>query len=251
VKNALSVIVIARNEEESLPDCLSSVKTIADEIIVVDSGSTDKTLDVAKKFGAKTFFHEWQGYSIQKQFALDQAAGPWVLNIDADERVSAELADEIKTVLSENPSVNGYDVPFHHYFGRTRLCFGGAQNETHLRLFRKDKTRYGAQPVHEGVVVDAPIGRLRAQIDHFSYKDIHDYLTKCNHYTTMIAREKFKKGARFHVWHHARLPWEFLVRYFLRLGFLDGATGLLYALLSSYYVWLKYVKLKDFEEASS
>ncbi len=167
MKNALSVIVIARNEEESLPDCLSSVKTIADEIIVVDSGSTDKTLEVAKRFGAKTFFHDWQGYSVQKQFALDQAAGPWVLNIDADERISTSLAEEIKKVLSETPPVNGYDVPFHHYFGQTRLHFGGALNETHVRLFRKDKTQYGTQPVHEGVVVENPIGLLRFQIDPF------------------------------------------------------------------------------------
>jgi glycosyltransferase involved in cell wall biosynthesis len=252
VKNALSVIVIARNEEESLPDCLASVKTIADEIILVDSGSNDKTLEIAKQHGAKTFFHEWNGYSAQKQFALEQAQGPWILNLDADERVSPGLANEIKRLLgsTEAQAHQGYRIFFHHYFGPQRLRFGGVQNESHLRLFRKDQARYGAEKIHEGIQVQPPIGTLYGHIDHFSYKDIHDYLTKCNHYTTMIAREKFQKGARFHLWHHLRLPFEFFVRYFLCFGFLDGKMGLQYAILSSYYVWLKYAKLKDFKEAS-
>jgi glycosyltransferase involved in cell wall biosynthesis len=248
----LSVIVITRNEEESLPLCLDSVKTIANEIVVVDSGSTDRTLDVARSFGAKIFTREWAGYSLQKQFALDKASGPWILNLDADERLSPDSVQEILRLLSDPESLafNGYALPFHHYFGPTRLRFGGAQNETHLRLFRKDKARYGTQPVHEKIVVEPPFGALCSPVLHTSYKNIHDYLTKCNHYTTLIAQEKYKAGRRFHVWHHLRLPVEFLIRYFFKLGFLDGAAGFRYALLSATYVWLKYAKLQDVEEAS-
>lgn len=253
MKNRLSVIVITRNEQEALPDCLSSVKNIADEIVVVDTNSVDNTVEIARSFGAKILTHEFSGFSAQKQFALDQAQGPWVLNIDADERVSPNLAAELKRLLDGEgaPEFNGYKIFFHHHFGRSRLRFGGVQNETHLRLFRKDKARYGTEPVHEGISVEAPVGSLFSYIDHFSYKDIHDYLTKCNHYTTIIAREKFKKGARFRLRHYLRLPWEFFLRYVLLCGFLDGRVGLLYAVLSSYYVWLKYAKLRDFEETAA
>jgi glycosyltransferase involved in cell wall biosynthesis len=252
VKNSLglSVIVITRNEEEALPACLESVKNIADQIVLVDSGSTDKTLDIAKSYNSQIFHRDWAGYSAQKQFALEKAAGPWVLNIDADERLTPEVANEIREMLStssngSNP--NGYDVPFQHFFCGKRLRFGGVQGESHLRLFKKDVSRYGQETVHEGIQVTPPLGRLQHSILHYSYKNIHDYLTKCNDYTTMIARKKYGEGSRFHWWHHLRLPWEFVVRYFLKLGFLDGTEGFIYALLSSYYVWLKYAKLRDCE----
>lgn len=244
----LSVIVITRNEEEDLPGCLDSVKDLASEIVLVDSGSTDRTLAITKTYTDKIFHREWQGYSSQKQFALEKTHGSWVLNIDADERVTPALADEIRSVLTSSPnSFNGYEIPFDHYFCGQHLRFGGAQGETHIRLFRREKSRYGTETVHEGIEIQPPLGRLTQPIQHLSYKDIHDYLTKCNDYTTTIARNKFAKGQRFHFWHHLRLPIEFVWRYFFKLGFLDGASGLVYAALSSYYVWLKYAKLRDYE----
>lgn len=245
----LSVIVIAKNEERDIEQCLSSIKDIATEIILIDSGSTDRTLAIAKRFTDKIFHNDWRGYGPQKQFALSKATGPWVLNIDADERVTPALAKEIaariKTPADKSP--RGFEIPFNHYFLGRRLRFGGARGETHIRLFLKDRASYGEQKIHEGIHVDGEIGRLRNPIDHHSYRDVPDYLEKCNEYTSAIARKKWEQGKRFHVFHHLRLPFEFISRYIFKLGFLDGGPGLTYAALSSYYAWLKFVKLKDFE----
>ncbi|MCB4756985.1 MAG: glycosyltransferase family 2 protein [Elusimicrobia bacterium] len=245
----LSVIIITLNEERDLGDCLESVKSIADEIVLSDSGSTDKTLDIAKKFGARIFHKEWTGYGPLKQSVLDEAKGPWVLNIDADERLTPPLQKEIADTLHSESArpVNGYEIPYRHFFLGKRLRFGGCGGEKHVRLFRKDKGRYGDARIHEGIHVEPPIGRLQWYIDHESYKSIEEYLFKCNHYTTLIAEAKFKKGERFHWWHHGRLPFEFFSRYILKLGFLDGRPGFTYALLSSFYAWLKFLKLKDRE----
>ncbi len=245
----LSVTIIVLDEERDIEACLASVAEIAEEIVVVDSGSKDRTLEIAARFNARIFKHEWTGYSAQKQYAMDQAKGPWVLNIDADERVSVELARAIGNVLASTRETNlrAYEIPFHHYFLGTRLGFVGAQGEHHVRLFLKAHAAYGAESVHEGIKVSGRLARLSGAIDHFSYRDLPDYLQKCNKYTSLIAEKKFRAGLRFHWWHHLRLPYEFVVRYFLRLGFLDGEPGLTYALLSSYYVWLKFMKLRDFE----
>ena len=245
--DGLSVIVIARNEEKDLPGCLDSVKGLASEIVLADSGSTDRTLDIARAAGAAVFHQEWQGYGKQKQAAMDRARGPWILNIDADERVTPGLAAEIRATLAKDPRENGFSIPFRHYFLGRRLRFGRFSTETHVRLFRKDAAKYGAQQIHEGIEVRPPLGRLSGVIDHHSYRDLSEYLDKCNRYTSMIAEKRFAEGHRFHVWHHLRLPAEFLMRYFLRLGFLDGEPGFTYSLLSSYYVWLKFAKLRDLE----
>lgn len=248
-QNGLSLIIITFNEGKDLEDCLKSVQGLADEIVLVDSGSTDQTLDIARRYNAKIFEKKWNGYGAQKQYALDHAQGPWVLNLDADERLTPNLKLEISSVLDRN-GVNGFEVPYRHFFMKRQLRFGGLQGETHIRLFRKDKAAYGKSPIHEGIEVERPHGELAHPIDHFSYSDVEDYLAKCNWYTTLIAKEKFQKGERFHWWHHLRLPFEFFVRYFIKLGLLDGGAGLTYALLSSYYVWLKYLKLKDLEVSS-
>ncbi len=247
--STLSVILITRNEEEDIEDCLRSVAGIAGEIVVVDSGSTNRTLEICRRYTNKIFPKEWSGYGAHKQYALEQAKGPWILNIDADERVSEQLRDELKALLaSSNGSFNGFEIPFRHFFLSKLLRFGASRGEKHIRLFKKEESSYGPESVHEGINVRPPIGRLKGGIDHFSYRDIDEYLKKCNHYTSMIAQEKFSAGERFHFWHHLRLPYEFAVRYGLKLGFLDGEAGLTYALLSSYYVWLKFMKLRDLEK---
>jgi len=247
----LSVIIITRNEEHDIEDCLRSVQGLAKEIIVVDSGSKDRTLEICQRYTDKIFKRNWTGYSDQKQFALKQARGPWVLNIDADERVSNSLKIETQNLLEANKekaAMNGYHIPFQHFFLGRRLRFGGVQGESHIRLFRKGEAGYGQDPVHEGIKVTGLIGHTKSPIYHYSYRSIKDYLEKCNEYTSIIAEKRYQEGARFRFWHHLRLPYEFVVRYGLRLGFLDGRLGLVYALLSSYYVWLKFMKLLDFEK---
>lgn len=245
--NGLSIIVITRNEEQDIEGCLSSVKALASEIILVDSGSTDRTIEIASRFTQKIFRNEWKGYGAQKQFALDKAMGPWVLNIDADERVTPALAEEIRFLLAANsePKLNGYRIPFRHFFMGKPLRFGGVRGETHIRLFLKASSTYGKKDVHEGIEVGGEVGQLKGAIDHHSYASFGEYLEKCNEYTSTIAANKWKAGKRFHWWHHFRLPYEFVVRYGIKLGFLDGEAGLTYALLSSYYVWLKFLKLQD------
>jgi glycosyltransferase involved in cell wall biosynthesis len=244
----LSAIVIARNEERDLPGCLDSLRGVADEIVLVDSHSTDRTRDIAATFGARVFERDFAGFGPQKQFALEQATGEWVLNLDADERLSPELAEEIRTVVSRPDGPRGYELPFHVYFLGRRLRFGGCFREHHLRLFRRDQARYAGRDVHEGIDVAPPWGQLTQPVRHESYHTFGEYLEKCNRYTGLIARKKFAQGKRFALWHHLRLPWEFLVRYGLKAGFLDGNAGLIYAVLSAYYAWLKHVRLLDEEK---
>lgn len=247
--DGLSVIIIARNEERDLPECLASVRGLASEVVVADSGSTDRTVDIARSAGATVIHRDWDGYGRQKQFALDAARGPWILNIDADERVTPALADEIRAAIGEPHSEKGYAIPFRHFFLGRRLRFGRFSPEMHVRLFLKSAARYGQAQIHEGIHVDAPIGKLTGSIDHYSYHDLNEYLEKCNRYTSMIASQRYAAGHRFRLHHHLRLPGEFVLRYVLKLGFLDGEPGLTYALLSSYYVWLKFAKLRDIERA--
>ncbi|OVE77475.1 hypothetical protein BVX98_02715 [bacterium F11] len=252
--NQLSVIIITKNEERDIEDCLKSAKGLAGEIVIVDSGSGDRTLEICKRYTDQIYHRDWTGYSDQKQFALEKAKGPWILNIDSDERISPQLADEMRTVLLEDQEDNandGYAIPFQHYFLGKRLRFGGAYGETHARLFKKEKARYGQDKIHEGIHIDGIIGKLSYPIHHYSYHSIDEYLEKCNEYTSLIAEKKFAKGERFHFWNHFRLPYEFVVRYFLKLGFLDGSKGLVYAILSSYYFWLKYLKLLDLERSQN
>ena len=243
--NKLSAILIVRNEERDLPACLASLKGVADEIVVVDSGSTDRTVEMGRQFGARVVHRDFMGFGLQKQFALEQATGEWVINIDADERISESLGKEIRSVLAGTPVRNGYELRFHNIFLGRRLRFGGHWSEWHLRLFRRDKAHYEGREIHEGISVVPPLGRLRGAVLHESYKNFAEYLEKCNRYTGLIARDKYRKGRRFTLWSHARLPWEFFSRYILKLGFLDGNAGFVYAVLSAYYTWLKLIRVME------
>ncbi|HOW28572.1 MAG TPA: glycosyltransferase family 2 protein [Elusimicrobiota bacterium] len=244
----LSVIIITRNEENDLPACLESVRPVADEIVVVDSYSTDQTVAVARRFTDKVFQRTWDGFGPQKQFALEQASGEWILNVDADERLTPALRDELLSLKgADAPAHNGYEIPYEIYFLGRRLRFGGCFGEHHVRLFLKGKASYGTKSVHEGIRVTPPLGALRGRIRHESYRNFSEYLQKCNLYTELIAREKHRKGHSFASWQHLRLPWEFFIRYVLKGGFLDGQPGFIYAVLSAYYAWLKHVRLIDCE----
>jgi glycosyltransferase involved in cell wall biosynthesis len=249
MRSRLSVIVITRDEERDIADCLESVRGVADETVVVDNFSTDRTREIAARLGARVVEHEFEGFGPQKQFALEQAAGDWVLNIDADERVTEDLAREIRALL-ERPLEGlpaGFEIPFQLVFMGRRLRFGGCFGERHTRLFRREKARYTGAAVHEGIRVDGPLGSLAHPVRHLSYRNFAEYLEKCRRYTGLIAARKFAEGRRFSAWQHLRLPWEFFVRYVAKGGFLDGAPGFTYAALSAYYAWLKHVRLVDHE----
>jgi len=248
----LSAIIITRNEEKDLPACLESLAGVADEVIVVDNHSSDKTVDIARRFGAKVFDHDFEGYGPQKQYALERATAPWVINVDADERLTPALREELKSFLAgPAPAENGFRLPFQVYFMGRRLRFGGCFREFHLRLFRRDKARYAGAAVHEGIHVDGATGSLRGAVRHESYRNFAEYLEKCRNYTGLIAARKFAEGKRFSAWQHLRLPWEFFARYVLKFGFLDGGPGFSYAALSAYYAWLKHVRLTDHERGTA
>ncbi|MBA3051570.1 glycosyltransferase family 2 protein [bacterium] len=239
----VSVIVIALNEEARIAGCLESIRW-ADEIIVVDTGSSDGTVDICKKYTDKISQSEWLGFGPLKDFAVSKTSNEWVLNIDADERVSDELRDEI-LALSSNPAIAAYNIPFHNFFMNRRLRFGGLGGEKHIRLFNKNTAGFGAEAVHESVAVRGRTGKLKGHIEHRSYRDLSAYFQKFNLYTSMIAREKFQKGKKFPVSAFFRIPYEFGVRYFFKLGFLDGVAGFIYASISAFYAGVKYFKLYE------
>lgn len=242
----LSAVVIAKDEERDLPGLLENLAGLCDEIIVlVDSRSRDATEVLARAAGAKVATRSFDGYAGQKQAALEMATGEWVLSIDCDERVSPELREEILRLVAAPGSEGGFDVPFEFWFLGRRLRFGGMGGETHLRLFRRGAGRFTGGILHEGIVLDGPLGRLCGSIRHESYRDLSDYMDKLELYTTLAARKRFEEGRRFHAWHHLLLPWEFFARAVLKGGFLDGQPGLVWAGLSAFHSWLKYMKLRE------
>ena len=247
----ISVTVLTFNEEDRIRDCLESVKW-ADEIIVVDSLSTDGTLEIVKEYTDRIVQRPWPGYVEQKQFALEQATHEWLLNVDADERVSPELAQEIRNVVQQDdPSFAGWTMPRKTFYLGRWITRGGWYPDRKLRLVRRTKARWEGVEPHDRVVVDGPVGRLRGDLHHLTYRDMADHLKRINRFTTAAAREMDERGKRFVRGHMLLNPIaKFLKMYLLRLGFLDGQAGFVIAVLSSYYVFLKYAKLWERRRAA-
>ena len=241
---SLSAILIAKDEARDLPGCLEALKGLVNEIVVIVSDdTTDATETVAQSFGAKTFRRQFDDYARMRQASLDIAEGDWCLWIDPDERVTPELAKEIRETLPKNPQFVAVDIPFSVRFLGREMRWGGLGRESHIRLFRRDKARFTGGTLHESLIVDGPISAFENKIAHEPYHDIPDYLSKLDRYTTLAAKKRFEAGYHFTVFHHLILPWEFFARAFLKLGILDGYPGLVWAGLSSFHSWLKYVKL--------
>jgi glycosyltransferase involved in cell wall biosynthesis len=250
---SLSAILIAKDEERDLPGCLESLKGLATEIVVVVSeDTTDKTEEIARAAGAKVFRRKFDDYAGQRQASLDAATGEWCLWIDPDERISSNLAFEIKGLLSGSPSSAAFDIPFEvHFLGRT-LRWGGLGSESHVRLFLRSKAKFAGGGLHESLEIDGTIEPMfGGKIVHEPYKNISEYLEKLDRYTTLAAQKRFAAGVRFSCWRHLILPWEFFARAVLKLGVLDGFPGLAWAGLSAFHSWLKYVKLGEMQRENS
>lgn len=245
----LSAVLIAKDEEADLPGALDSLKGLADEIVVlVDPATADKTAEIARERGARVVQRVFDDYSRQKQAAVDLSAGKWILSIDADETVSSALAEEIRKVLLD-PSLDAvaFEIPFQiRFLGRT-LRWGGLGHEKHLRLFQRNHGRFIGGALHEGIQVDGRIGALRAPILHRPYRDLSEYLSKLDAYTTLAARKRFEAGRRAPLWRHLLLPGEFFLRAVVKLGVLDGGPGLAWAALAAFHSWLKYAKLAEMQ----
>ncbi len=250
MSSRLSVIVITRNEELDLPACLESFRGLDAEIVVVDNHSSDCTREIAEAAGAKVFTRDFDGYAPQKQSALDRTTGDWVLSLDADERLTPELREEIAGVCADSNGSGpiGYEIPFRVHFMGRRLRFGGLGGERHLRLFRRSRGRFGGGKVHEGIAVEGKTGLLRGAIEHYPYRDLDEYLEKMRVYTSQAAAQRREQGRRFRALHHLLPFWEFFRRVFLRLGIFDGTPGVVWAGLSSFHTWVKYLKLRDLQQ---
>ncbi len=243
----LSLVVITLNEEDSIGRCIESVP-FADEIIVVDSGSTDSTASVAENSGAKVLFHEFQNFSTQKQWAIDQASGRWVLSLDADESLNEELADEISSIVNDETVHSGFSLPFRiQYMGRL-MRFGPWSGERHVRLFRNGQAVFPHSGVHEGLKISGgSIGDLRKGfVIHRSYSSLNDQMDKMLQYSSLWAKAEFGKGRRSGPFQIAFRPaWRFLSAYLLRRGFLEEIPGLVSSIVSAYYVFLKWTMLYE------
>jgi glycosyltransferase involved in cell wall biosynthesis len=241
----LSVVVITKDEERDLPDCLESVKPLDPEIVVLDSGSNDSTRRIAREYGAKVSSRLFDDFASQKQAAIEMATGDWILSLDADERLTPELAEEIAGAL--DGTADAYDIPYEVWFLGSRLRFGGLGSEHHVRLFRRGRGRFGSPRLHEGVEVSGTVGRLRSRIRHVPYRDLNEYLEKMVLYTDRAALKRYERGKRFTPLYHLLPFWEFFMRTVLKGGVLDGFPGILWAGLSSFHTWLKYAKLRELE----
>jgi glycosyltransferase involved in cell wall biosynthesis len=236
----ISLIVITRNEEELIGQCLKSAAGFCDELIVVDSFSTDRTVEIARALGARVFERPFEGYIAQKQFALEQACGEWVFSLDADEQATWELGREIGAALEAPQAADGYRVRrVLYHLGRyyTR----GLYPDWHLRLFRRARARFGGHEPHASVEVRGSIAKLEAPILHFSYRDVADHVATINRLSSQAAAEG-DPGALTAVKMVANPAWRFVNFYFLRGGFRDGGRGLYAAMSAAFYVFLKYAK---------
>jgi glycosyltransferase involved in cell wall biosynthesis len=238
----LSVVVVTLNEEERLRACLESVAW-ADEIVVVDAESQDKTAQVAREFTDRVIVRPWPGFAAQKNFGLAEAAGDWILSLDADEQVSSELRDEVGRVLARGGPHDGYRAPRQNIFWGRWVRHGGLWPDWQLRLFRRGCGQFVERAVHESVEVTGTVGRLESPLIHRSYRDVADFLARADRYSTLAAEEWVKSGRRVRVSDLVVRPaGRFVSMYLLRLGCLDGGRGFLLATLYAYYVFVRSAK---------
>lgn len=243
-KLPISAVIITRNEESRLAACLDSV-AFAAEIMVVDSGSTDKTVEIALQYGARVFRQEWLGFGRQKQFAVSCAAHDWVLCLDADERVSTELRASIEETM-RNPVFGAYRFPRRNRFMGRWLFHGEGYPDWSLRLFHRAHARWSEDAVHEKVLVDTTIGALSGDLLHESEETLESYLAKQNRYTTLQAEALHGQGKRAGIGQLLASPLLRFVKFYLvRRGFLDGLPGLVHIAIGCFNSFAKYAKLRE------
>ena len=239
----ISAIVITKNEAKNIAGCLESL-SCADEIVVVDSGSEDGTVEIAKGFTDRVFVVEWKGYALTRQYALERAAGEWVLWLDADERLTPELASAVRRVVDEDAPFAGYRMPRKAYFLGRWMKHGGWYPGYVVRLFRREKARFNALRVHEKLIVDGAVETLREPILHYTDDSIAYYFEKFNAYTSLAAQDLVDRNRKVSVLGLLFRPVHMFVKmYLLRRGFLDGMEGFLLAIFSATYVFTKYAKV--------
>jgi len=234
MSNSLSVVIITKNEENFIENAISSAQ-FAQEILVLDSNSVDNTCDIAKKMGAKVMQNEWLGYGLQKNLALNLATNDWVFVLDADERITPELKDEILSVL-KSPSHDGYKIArLNWFFGKAiRSC--GLYPDYSIRLFNKNIGSFNEVPVHESVMISGKVAALKNHMIHLAYNDEEEFINKQKKYAQLSTKKK-------NIFRALISPcWTFFKIYFIKLGFMDGRHGFIIAKVYAQYTFWKYYK---------
>lgn len=239
----LTATVITKNESANLAAALDSLG-FADEIVVVDSRSTDDTVEIARRYTDRVIVRPWPGYVAQKNFAAEQASHDWILSVDADERVPVALAEEIRALLRVGPDAAGYRVPRVTYYLGRWIRTTDWYPDYQLRLYDRRRARWTGRHVHESVAADGPVGTLRHELLHYAYRDLSHHLQTMDRYTTLAARQMFEDGQRAAWYQIVGHPLAaFLRNYVLRGGFRDGHVGLIVSVMNAGYVGLKFAKL--------
>ena len=246
----LSVIIITKNESAHIGSCLQSVSW-ADEVIVLDSGSEDDTVEICKQYTDSVFITDWPGFGIQKQRALDKAQGDWVLSIDADEVVTTELRMEIERALQQE-QINGYDIPRLSSYCGKQIRHGGWWPDYVLRLFRRNTGYFTDSVVHERIVVQGEIGKLTSPLLHDAFVNLDEVLRKVNCYSSLGAEMLHQKGVQSSISKAIfKAFWTFIRTYWLKAAFLDGRQGLMLSISNAEGTYYKYVKLLELQDRQS
>lgn len=241
----LSVVIIAKNEAARIETCLRSVLW-ADEIVVVDSGSSDATCEIARRYTDRVYDIPWRGFGRQKQAAVELATYDWIFSIDCDEQVTPELAAEIGGLLVTNHAWDAYSVPRRTFLGAREIRHCGWYPDRTIRFFNRRKARFSDDLVHERVIPEGQAGKCHGHLLHYSFGGIGPILAKLNHYSDLSARQMFEQGRRCTFSDVTLRPlFAFFQTYVLRLGFLDGVEGLEVATATSLNTFVKYIKLRE------
>jgi glycosyltransferase involved in cell wall biosynthesis len=244
----VSATVITLNEAANIGSCLDALAWV-DDVLVVDSGSTDGTVEQAQARGARVIIREWPGsYAAQKNFAAGEARYDWILSIDADERVTHALAAEIRSVLTTEPPVAGYRIPRVTWHLGRWIRTTDWYPDYQLRLYDRRRARWPPRLVHESVQADGPVGYLTHDLEHYAYRDISHHHASMDRYTALAARQMHEQGRRAGVADLAlHPPAAFLRNYVLKRGFTDGLPGFVISSMNAYYVFLKFAKLWEMQ----
>ncbi|MGC8794926.1 MAG: glycosyltransferase family 2 protein [Bryobacteraceae bacterium] len=241
----ISATIITENEERNLPRAIESLRC-CDEIVVVDCGSTDRTVELARKLGARVLESQWRGYAAQKNYAAEQARHDWILSLDADEALSEALEGEIWQLKKNGPDCDAYTVPrMAQYLGRW-ILHSGWYPDRKIRLYDRRKGRWVGDYVHERVVTEGRVGHLKSNLLHFTCNSLSEHLKRLDRYTTLAAQELVARGQKIG-WRHLLLAplITFWRTYVFQLGFLDGFEGLTIARMAAIYTYLKYAKARN------
>lgn len=248
----ISIIVITKNEADDIRECLKSISW-ADEIIILDSGSSDDTVKIAREFSKLVYIsQDWQGFGIQKNRALAYATHNWVLSIDADERITPELRTEIQKAIAEPNSNSGFRIPRSSSYCGKFMRHSGWSPDYVVRLFRKDSGKFSENIVHESLVINGNIGTLNYPIRHYAFSDLDEVLDKINRYSSAGASQKLNQGKRSSLGKAIRHGlWAFMRTFFIQAGFLDGREGFMLAVSNAEGVYYRYLKLMYLQEKNT